>query len=83
LCIATKVKMLCVQGGLLGNKPIGFGTTTSSASTGFGAGGGLFNKPATSSAFNFGGGTAGTTGFGGWCPCFENCQQFVSTSLKI
>ena len=49
------------KGGLLGNKPLGFGTTTS-ASTGFGTGGGLFNKPATTSTFSFG---TGSTGFGG------------------
>ncbi|KAK7096689.1 nuclear pore complex protein Nup98-Nup96-like [Littorina saxatilis] len=50
-------------GGLLGSKPMGFGTTTT-ASTGFGVGGGsLFNKPAASSAFSFG--PTGNTGFGG------------------
>ncbi|KAL8559558.1 hypothetical protein ACOMHN_018721 [Nucella lapillus] len=47
-------------GGLLGSKPLGFGTTTT-ASTGFGAGGSLFNKPATSTGFSFG---TGNTGFG-------------------
>ncbi|XP_025085972.1 nuclear pore complex protein Nup98-Nup96-like [Pomacea canaliculata] len=68
-------------GGLLGSKPLTFGTTTSTASP-FGTGTNLFNKPATTSAFSFGTSTSGT-GFGTSTGAFGTSGGFGNTTGSL